>query len=482
MRRAFAFALASAMTLACDSGTTTLLPLGQIVLFVSTDAPLPAPAGLVVGASVCPSQPPDVPALFDALRIDVYDASQHLCAECSRTFAVDCALVDGGRASVGIQPPVGASGYVARVRLFRSPYVANDEPLPSAAIDAFVALPPVPAEGKIDVTVDLPTDGVGAPSSSLSSPEQATLGTPPSGRVGTWPPAHRTSCTQTPGPGEACLPGGAYWMGNPNVVGVLASVDANVPHLVTLSPFILDAAEVSVGAFRASGVAVPADTATLYPGDPFDTTGTPGGCQYSSTPAGNDAMPANCVTWARAHAYCSKLGKDLVTEAQFEYVASGLAGHTYVWGENDPACADAVFARGGTPSIPVSCTTTNAPAAPGSGTLDRIMFGSAAVVDLAANLREWARDDFVRSTPCWTAAVLHDPVCNTQGGTNERAVRGGGWRDEPSFLRAATRHFGYAAGDPNNQNVAGFPTAYYDDYGRDLNGEGIGFRCSRSGT
>jgi hypothetical protein len=77
---------------------------------------------------------------------------------------------------------------------------------------------------------------------------------------------------------------------------------------------------------------------------------------------------------------------------------------------------------------------------------------------------------------------LHDPVCDTQGKTLERAVRGGGWRDEPNFLRAATRHFGYEGGDPNNQDVAGFPSPYVDDYGGLANGEGIGFRCSRPGT
>src|SRR5262245_48475025 len=88
-----------------------LPPNGQILITVTTDAPLPPPAGEVLG-------PDDPLPLFDRLRIEVFRPGETMpCAECVNEFDVDRDLVRAGRASFGVTPPVGVSGYVARVRL-----------------------------------------------------------------------------------------------------------------------------------------------------------------------------------------------------------------------------------------------------------------------------------------------------------------------------------------------------------------------------
>lgn len=466
----------------CDRGLGP--PRGQIVLHVTTDAPLPSPPG--GSATSCPaSQRADSLALFDTVQFDVIPAGKTTpCDRCSHQFPIDCVMVDRGAASIGVAPPPGERGWRVRVRIFHRIAVRDGAPIESAALDTTVALPPVAEDGIIDLTATLRTDAIGAPQGTLDAPAAASIGNPRRNFVGTWPSAIPAPCARTPGPEEACVPGGAFWMGNPTVGAMLASFDSDLPRLVVLSPFYIDTAEVTVGAFRAAGVARPwMDTAD--PGDPHDNDGSLGGlCTYSNKPVGpNDAgieFPVNCLTWSKARQYCKAVGKDLPSEAEFEYVASGLRGTWFPWGEDEPQCGDAVFARGATPSIPSSCgpTKLTQPLVFGQGKLDRLALGDRVVTDLAGNLREWTRDVFAeQGEDCWNAPLLLDPECTTgKRGTLVHTVRGGSWRDQSGFLRAATRHFGWANGEP----TATKPSPYFDDYGTD--GATIGFRCARPGN
>src|SRR6185436_82728 len=97
-------------------------------------------------------------------------------------------------------------------------------------------------EGSIDVTVFLPTDAVGRPIGTLDDPIPADLRAPGISAVGTWPGARRVPCQGMANPGEVCVPGGAFWMGNP----LLSVGDATRQRLVVLSPFFIDSAEVTV--------------------------------------------------------------------------------------------------------------------------------------------------------------------------------------------------------------------------------------------
>lgn len=198
-------------------------------------------------------------------------------------------------------------------------------------------------------------------------------------------------------------------------------------------------------------------------------------CTYTGQPTENDDHPINCLTWTKAREYCTTAGKVLPSEAQFEYAASGLRSATFVWGEDAPSCADAIFARNATPSSPLTCRTdpsaARKPSATGSGVRDRLVIDGQTIFDLAGNVREWTRDVFdVQTGACWNAPLLFDPVCASGPDSKERSVRGGGWNDEPAFLRAASRHHGPA------HDVLAY---YMDDYPGLEGGGVIGFRCAR---
>ena len=478
--RALVLGLLALVSAQCGgAGTTTLPPEGQVLLYVTTDAPLPPPPGQELG-------PSDVPPLFDTVQFDVFPPGEaRACPTCSRRFPIDRDLVDHGHASIGIATPFGTAGYRARVRIFRAVAQRDGEPVDAAALGAIVLLPPLSAEGKVELTVDLKTDSVGTIDGSLDAPAVASRGRPSPRHVGTWPSAQRRPCSGPAGADDVCVPGGAFWMGNPSVVAVLGSVDANVPRLTVMSPFFLDKGEVTVAPFRSAGVAIPNDSVTANPGDPRDTEGSKGSCTFSSVPVGQPDvvanLPVNCISWLTSRAYCLKMGKDLPTEAQFEYAASGLRSATYIWGEDAPACADATYARLATTRVPQACVPLlSSPAEPGGGRLDRLALDGI-ITDLAGNLREWTRDVFAPQThACWSSSLVSDPLCDAPG--ELRSVRGGSFRDQAAFLRAATRHYGYRNGDPSTKdpdNPTGRLSPYVDESGATQNGQAIGFRCAR---
>jgi formylglycine-generating enzyme required for sulfatase activity len=426
--------------LACgDQTPQTLPPAGQVLVHVTTDAPLPPAFGTELAAT-------DPPPLFDRLRIEFFLPGQTTaCGGCTGEFALDRDLVKAGIASLGLVPPTQAAGYTARVTLFRSIAVQSDSPIEHAAVTSIVAIPPVQTEGIVDVGVTLRVDDVGSVQGSFTRPLPPTLGIPDYTIVGTWPGAQRRPCVTRPKAGEVCIPGGAFWMGDPTQGASTPQYDVSIPRLVVLSPFFLQSTEVTVATFRASKLA-DVDPTSGESTDPAETVndGTldvlERQCTYTSTPnvkgalppdagadAGDppdgsilyrntDALPVSCVTWVKATQYCNALGDDLPTEAQLEYVAGGLASQRHPWGTDDPQCGDAVFGRDQTPDAPCRPPgTLGAPLPPGSGSRDRLSISGGIVVDLVGNVGEWVRDQWNRtSEKCWAqSSLLHDPVCET---------------------------------------------------------------------
>jgi formylglycine-generating enzyme required for sulfatase activity len=229
-------------------------------------------------------------------------------------------------------------------------------------------------------------------------------------------------------------------MGNPRLdLGATPELDGAREHLIVRSPVWLDAREVSVADFRASGLAV-----SLSPGGPSDNPHEAGTgiehCTYTSAAGPNDSHPVNCISWSLAKKFCESRDGRLPTEAELEAAGSALGRSAYVWGADAPECGDAVFDR----ADPTDACATDGtgPLPSGSGVRDRLALPTGEVVDLAGNVREWALDRWNREDePCWSAPILEDPRCEMPSVVDgdARATRGGHFDDVPALLQASVR-------------------------------------------
>lgn len=456
-RACASFALAVLLT-ACGGATDTGEPRGQVVLYVTTDAPLPLGPGETADAT----QPP---ALFDRLRIDIYRPGEgEPCSDCSRDFELDRVRVQRGEASIGVVPAPFATGYVARARLFRFVTLEEGEPQALSAMDTYAALPTISEDGIVRATITLRVEDLGKTLGSLANPLQAEPGKPDANQVGQWVSAQRRACPGAAREGEVCVPGGAFWMGHPYAGLHAIGAEADVSRLVTLSPFHVDTHEVTVAEYRASGLAISTDerqdplpgTADDPAGNPFDPQYL---CTYSTQPlpgvASRESLPVTCISWSAASAYCGAQGKRLPSEAEYEYLASGLQSALFVWGSEEigcvgsdkcAACADSVWGRAGFDQAifgaNLQCRDPGdygGPLPVGSGRLDRLALEGGEVVDLMGNAAEWTRDSWNRiSEPCWAGrALLHDPSCQTPSPADSdeeedlHTVKGQSWGGRP---------------------------------------------------
>jgi sulfatase modifying factor 1 len=418
---------------ACSDHTSLLPPAGQILLYFDTDAPLP---------TTDPSAPPP---LFDRVRYDAISAADATaCDACTREFDVSAELVQSG-ASIGILAPF-SGGAQMRVRLFRAAVTNAGEPPLDSTIDVTFQLPPIPEEGIVELTALLHVSDVGHPVGT-TSPAALLQGRPNPSLVETWPGAQATPCNGEPPPGYACVPGGAYWMGNPVLSLVIGEGPGSmgIQRLVALSPFFVRTREVSVAEYRDSGQPAPLPWSGQRTGAHQDY------CTFTTTPGPWDTYPVNCLTWQQAHDFCNAAHAELPTEAEFEFAAGGLAGHDFPWGDDPPSCADAVIARGGYGVFVVSdsdCLPHGSQGGPepvGTGARDHLLLGSSTVDGLVGNVSEFARDMWQRETdPCWNAPGLYtNPVCLRRSPEDasvyDVVIRGGEWADGVLSAEAAQR-------------------------------------------
>jgi formylglycine-generating enzyme required for sulfatase activity len=445
-------ALAVIVAAAC-SQPAALPPTAQIVLYFDTDAPLPPPPGTAPG-------PEDPPALFDSLRVDVLGPDADApCEGCSREFAVDTGMFrateKAKKASIGIPLKAGVQGYRVRARLFARRWLVWCEasgdtgcakvPHPNAAIDVTAPLTATQADTISEWTLRLRTEWIGAAKTIELGSDDYHQGSPSGSLVSTWPGARRMPCSDRPRADEACVPGGAYVHGHP--------VADPSPRLVVLSPFFIKTSEVTVAEFKASGVG----GAGINGAPPtYDLCSMPAG-----TPTDSEGRTAvNCVGIYAARAFCKVWGGGLPTEAQWQYVASGLLGHLYPWGDDDPGCHDAVWGHPTPyPSLnsPLSSCLPVISVPPPTNRLDLRLRdwielpapdGAVRVYDLAGSLREFVADSWVAtwSSPYWTApGPLVDPMYTEPGG---QAALKGGWYAAAADAAAVTN--GWALGGQGN--------------------------------
>lgn len=454
------------LLVACAAEPESLPPAGQILLFVDTDAPLPAAPGAVDGD--------DPPPLFDHLRIDIGLADELTdAARVERDFVMHCGLFDDGPISLGIAPPAHAGGYAVRLRLYRAADAIADVAAPSSSIDYRLSLPELAAEGVVRLLVTLRVDDTARP--RKLEPADAQRDVPASASIGAWPGAIRMPCSEPARSGEACVPGGAFWMGDPELRNDTEVENAEREHLVVVSPFFIDTHEVTVRELRTLepqlrelGVPLPPAWSGQRVGAAEDDYST-----FTSGPSEADPLdergelPVNGVTWETARAYCRALGKDLPTETMFEFLASGRGlEQKYVWGDDAPDCADAVSGRAGFgvyATFDGACRPSGSlggvlPA--GAGSSDRAQLQEGEVLDLAGNLSEWMLDWFnTEDEGVWAeAGVAYDPIALEQGRAgSRRTARGGSWRGRYVELRASAR----MPRDPDAVNRS------------------LGFRCAR---
>jgi formylglycine-generating enzyme required for sulfatase activity len=133
--------------------------------------------------------------------------------------------------------------------------------------------------------------------------------------------------------------------------------------------------------------------------------------------------PVNEVAWPKAKAFCKAHDKDLPTEAQWEWAATGGDGRKWPWGNDEPTCEHADLTAGvlvspggdsgcdGGGTSPVKTHPKGVKRWPGG-----------ALHDMAGNVWEWCDDSYVP----YSEGEAIDP--NVQRASSSlRVLRGGAW-------------------------------------------------------
>lgn len=199
--------------------------------------------------------------------------------------------------------------------------------------------------------------------------------------------------------------------------GSFSRVSDGVDFSVRVSAFGMMAAEVTEGQYRRcveGGACSPA-----HYDDGKCLIWSAGGFRKVVVPPElrGDALPAVCVTWQQARAYCVSVGMRLPTEAQWEYAALGGSGGRYSWGDAPPDGGRCALSA----PRPVGSFAPN-----GYG-----------LYDMTGNAWEWTADFY--AADAYENSAAADPKGPDAG--YYRVIKGGGWYSGPEELRIRNRHW-----------------------------------------
>ncbi len=212
------------------------------------------------------------------------------------------------------------------------------------------------------------------------------------------------------------IPGGTFQMGSESAFG-----DERPAHAVRLDAFWMDQTEVTNEMYARCVV----DSA-CSPHDGYDTSSYTRDSYYGNVTYAD--FPVIYVKWDQAAAYCTWAGRELPTEAQWEYAArGGLVGALYPWGNEAPGCA--LGAQNGAQYG--NCLRDDTIAA---ASFAPNYYG---LYDMAGNVMEWVADWYSRTY--YSISPVSNPTGPDNG--NYKVLRGGGWRYGVGDLRVADRNY-----------------------------------------
>jgi formylglycine-generating enzyme len=255
------------------------------------------------------------------------------------------------------------------------------------------------------------------------------------------------------------LPGGTFPMGRGAGTDAYGGRANELPeHSATVAPFSLDKYEVTVGRLKVFLADFDrwrqAGNPTLNAGANPNLTGAASGWPSDASlrtnaadlagalrcatdeqtiDAGNDAFPANCITYYESFAFCIWDGGRLPTEAEWELAAAGgEENRLYPWGA---AAADSTHA--------------NFTGCAGCAASPKVVVGSypAGVgrwghLDLAGSMWEWVIDWYQSDWYSSGGATCNN--CANLTTQTYRVIKGSSWSDPASDIRAAFRGYTYS--------------------------------------
>jgi formylglycine-generating enzyme required for sulfatase activity len=207
-------------------------------------------------------------------------------------------------------------------------------------------------------------------------------------------------------------------------------------HLVQISSFWLDKTEVSAGQYHGCADAGSCEEISCGNNGDFD----------------RDDLPAICVNWYQAAAYCEWAGARLPTEAEWEYGALGINGRRYPWGDDiDGSRLNYCDANCELPKRNDAVDDGYAQTAPVGSYPDGASWIGA--LDMSGNVWEWTADWF----EAYSSERQADPTGPDTGG--RKVARGGSWHTSADHARSALRTYS----DPERSiNHVGFRCAMSD--------------------